>query len=95
MSYSLIVEDGTIPRERVRISERWPELSNAPLREISHKLDSMTRALFPRRQFALSLDDKPAMDEMTGITRSMSNWKAVWPDSIPVKLLKVDHPEFI
>ena len=86
-SYSLIVEDGTIPRERVRISERWPELSDALLREKSHILDSMTRALFPRRQFAL--------DEMTGITWSISNRKAVGPGSIPVKLLKVDHPEFI
>ena len=86
-------EDGTIPRERVRFGERWAEFSNAPLRKKSHELDSMIRALFPRRQFALSLGDKPAMDEMTGVIRSMSNWKvAVGPDSISAELLKIDHP---
>ena len=35
------------------------------------------------------------MDDMMGVIRCMPNWKAVGPDSLPAKLLKLDHPEFI
>ena len=35
------------------------------------------------------------MDEMTTVIRSMPNWKAVGPDSLPSELLKIDHPELI
>ena len=54
------------------------------------------RYLFPRRPLALSLGNKPAMDEMTGVIRNMSNWKAAGPDSLPATESRTPriHPVF-
>ena len=34
------------------------------------------------------------MDGMTAVTWGMTDRKAVGPDSLPVQILKIDHPEF-
>ena len=87
-------EDGTPLRDKMRIRKRW-RFFQTLLNKKSPKLDLTITVLFPQRPLAPSLGDEPTMDDMTGVIRGMPNWKAVGPDSLPAKVLKHDHPEFI
>ncbi|MEP4684613.1 MAG: hypothetical protein ABJ015_23620 [Rhodopirellula bahusiensis] len=88
-------EDGTLLRDKTPILEWWARLFGIFLTTKSPKLDSTISALFPQRPLALSPVDEPTMDDTTTVIRRMPNWKAVGPDSLPAKLLKIDHLEFI
>ena len=89
-------EDGMLQRDQVRIRERWSGHFHTLLNTKSLKLDpTVIIDLLPPRPLELSLGDEPSMDEMMGVIKTMSNWKAVGPDDLPAELLKLDHPEFI
>ena len=88
-------EDGTLPRDKVRILEQWERVVGTLLTTKSSKLDPTISALSPQRRLPPSLGDEPTMDNMTAVIRGMPNRKAVGPDSLPAELLKLDHPEFI
>ena len=51
----------------------------------------MIGTVFPRRPLALSLGDERAMDEMTGGSRRMPNWKVVGRGSVLAEFLKVEQ----
>ena len=85
-------EDGTLPRNKVRILERWEGFFGTLLTTKSSKLDPTIIALFPRRPLGPSLGDEPTMDDMTAVIRGMPNWKAVGPDSLPAGLLNSTTP---
>ena len=88
-------QDGTLPRDEVRVGKRWEGFFQPVLHKKSPKRDLTIIVLFPQRPLAPLLGDEPTMDDMTGVIRDMPNWKAVGPDSLPAEALKLDHPEFI
>ena len=88
-------EDGTLPRDNVRIFKRWARFFGTLLTTTYSKLDLTISALFPQRPLTALLGDEPTMDDMPAVIRGMPNWKAVGPDSLPAEILKIDHPEFI
>ena len=85
-------EDGTLLRDQVRIRERWLGHFHKLLNTKSLKLDpAVIIDLLPPRPLELSLGDEPSMDEMMGVIKSMSNWKAVGPDDLPAELETADR----
>ena len=87
-------EDGTLLRDKVRGRERWAGFFYNLLNTKWLTLDPTIVELFPERPFALLNGDAPTIDEMTGEIRSMPNWKAAGPDSLPAELLKHGHAKF-
>ena len=88
-------EDGALLKDKVRIFERWAGYFGALLNTKSPTLDPTISDLFPQRPLAPSLGNELTVDEVTAVIRGMPNWKALWPDSLPSELLKIDHPECI
>ena len=88
-------KDGTLPKDKVRILERWAGYFGTLLNTELPKLDPAISDLFPQRPSAPSLGDDLAVDERTAVIRGMPNSRAVGPDSLPSELLKIDHLEFI
>ena len=88
-------ENGTLPRDKVRIRKRWGGFFQTLLNRKSPKLDLTITVLFPQRPLAPSLGVEPTMNDMMGVIWGLPGWKAVGPDSLPAEVLKLDHPEFI
>ena len=84
-------KDGTLPKDKVRILERWAGYFGTLLNTELPKLDPAIGDLFPQRPSAPSLGDELTVDERTAVTRGMPNSRAVGPDSLPSELLKIDH----
>ena len=55
-------EDGTLPKDKVRIRERWGGFFQTLLNKKSPKLDPTTNALFPQRPLTPLLGDEPTME---------------------------------
>ena len=88
-------EDGTLPRDKVRISKGWGGFFKTLPNKKSPKLDLNITVLFTQPPLVPSLGVQQTMDDMMGVIRGIPYWKAVGPDSLAAEVLKLNHPEFI
>ena len=82
-------EEGRLSRDKGRIRERWVRFFRSLLNSKSDKLDADIPKRLPQHLVASALGIEPTEEEIATAMKAMANTKAVGPDGLPPKLLKL------
>ena len=82
-------EEGRLLRDKGRICEKWVRFFRSLLNSKSNMLDADILERLPQHPVASALGIEPTDEEIATAMMAMANAKAVGPDGLPAKLLKL------
>ena len=82
-------EGGRLLRDKVRIRERWMRFFRSLLNSKSDMLDPDIPKRLPQQPVASALGIEPMEEEFATAMKAIANEKAVGPDVLPAKLMKL------
>ena len=86
-------EEMTLLQDKRRIRERWVRFFRSLLNAKSDILDHDIQKRLPKQPVASALETEPTEEEVATAMKAMANTKAVGPDGLPGKLLKLGQQQ--